>query len=135
MLGFHRVRQRIAPLLTDAHKQRRLTWVHDMLSLPDMTRFGGTNEVLVHCDEKWFWGMHVRHVWQSPHVMAPALTAFSKNHLLKEMFLAAVARPLPEHDFDGAIGIWPVVEQKTAQHSSSRRRVRRVMYDGHAKVH
>jgi hypothetical protein len=90
-----------------------------MLSRPDETRFGDANEVLVHCDEKWFWGMHVRHVWQSPKVMAPALTAISKNHLLKEMFLAAVARPIPENDFDGAIGIWPIVKKKVALHSSS----------------
>jgi len=119
-LGFHRVRQRIAPLLTEMHKQRRLAWVRDMLSRPEETRFGSADEVLVHCDEKWFWGMHVRHVWQSPQVIAPALTAVSKNHLLKEMFLAAVARPLPEHEFDGAVGIWPVVKQKIAQHASSR---------------
>ena len=120
-LGFRRVRQRLVPLLTAAHKQKRLQWVNAMLALPSESRFGTDDEALVHVDEKWFFGTHVRHVWQSHDVIAPALPVISKTHLVKEMFIAAVARPIPARQFDGAIGIWPITEQKVARYTTSRR--------------
>lgn len=118
-LGFRRVRQRLVPLLTAAHKQRRLQWVNAMLALPSESRFGTGDEVLIHVDEKWFFGTHVRHVWQSSGVIAPALPVISKTHLIKEMFIAAVARPIPTRQFDGAIGMWPITEQKIARYTTS----------------
>lgn len=37
------------------------------------------------------------------------------------MYLAAVARPIPEHNFDGQIGLYPVAEWDRAKYNSSRR--------------
>jgi len=43
----------------------------------------------------------------------------SKTHLLKGMFLAAVACPNPHHHFSGDIGIWAVTTTKTAKRTSA----------------
>jgi hypothetical protein len=116
--GFRHVRQRLIPLLSPAHSTRRLDWVNALLAIPPEVRFGGDDEVLVHCDEKWFFGTHVTHIWQSASVRAKPIPVSSKSHLLKEMFLAAVARPIPSRNFNGAIGIWAVTETKIAKHNS-----------------
>lgn len=65
-------------------------------------------------------GTHVTHVWRSCDSDEPVVPVFSKSHLPKEMFLAAVGCPVPAHDFGGAIGLWPITEMKTARHASSR---------------
>jgi len=116
--GFRHARQRLVPLLSPAHMTRRLEWANALLTRPQEVRFGGDNEVLVHCDEKWFFGTHVTHIWQSATFRARPIPVLSKTHLLKEMFLAAVARPIPARNFDGAIGIWAVTETKVAKHTS-----------------
>jgi len=122
-MQFRRVRQRIAPLLTLAHEKKRLEWVERlMVQQQERARLGATDDVLVHIDEKWFFSMHVRHVWTAPIAKAPALTAASRTHLVKEMLLAAVARPIPARGFDGAIGLWPVVALKQADRNSKYRK-------------
>jgi hypothetical protein len=93
--------------------------VQAILKKPRESRFGTDEEVHIHVDEKWFCGTHVRHVWQSSEDQAPAIPVLSKSHPLQEMFLAAVARPIPAHSFDGSIGIWPITKTKRALHKSS----------------
>jgi hypothetical protein len=57
---------------------------------------------------------------------APQSKTRHKGHIIKVMFLAAVARPhfddvTGESLFDGKIGICPFVEEKAAQRASANR--------------
>ena len=45
---------------------------------------------------------------------------FHKSRMPKVMFLAAVARPRPEYDFDGKIGIYPFAIERLAQRNNKR---------------
>ncbi|ETW05020.1 hypothetical protein H310_04072 [Aphanomyces invadans] len=49
-------------------------------------------------------------------------SAKHKNHITKDMYLAAVTRPRYDYKsrrfFDGKLGIWPIVEDIVAQRSS-----------------
>ena len=46
---------------------------------------------------------------------------YHKSRMPKVMFLAVTAKPRPEHDFDGKVGIWPftVIRKAKRSHSST----------------
>ena len=56
---------------------------------------------------------------------APSPTTRHKSHIVKVMFLSAVARPRRDvgrsQDFNGKLGIWPFVARTTAIRNSSKR--------------
>jgi len=77
--------------------------------------------------EKWFFldkvsnRVHLTQV-EAEKGLKPRKKARHKSHIVKVMFLCAIARPRFADDgsalFDGKIGIWPFVEQVAAQRSS-----------------
>jgi hypothetical protein len=83
----------------------------------------------IHVDEKWFFitpktqrlYLSEREAQES----LPKRRVKHKSHILKVMFLAAVARPRYDEQgncvFDGKLGFWPIVEQVQAQRSSVNR--------------
>ncbi|KAE9298985.1 hypothetical protein PR003_g23110 [Phytophthora rubi] len=81
---------------------------------------------VVHIDEKW---LYVKKIGQRVYVLtgkdgtpleeAPVQYVQSKRHIKKVMFLCAVARP--RGDWDGKIGLWPVVETYITQRWSVNR--------------
>ncbi|GMF46044.1 unnamed protein product [Phytophthora fragariaefolia] len=78
---------------------------------------------VVHIDEKWF---YIKKIGQRVYLLTgnedvplenpPVQFVQSKRHIMKVMFLCAVARP--HGDWDGKIGLWPVVERYIAQKTS-----------------
>lgn len=79
--------------------------------------------VYVHVYEKWFYTvLPNRKVWVAPGVKTPTITLASKSHIPKVMFLGAVAMPVPNRNFDGRVGLYPIAEEAQARRSSSRRR-------------
>ncbi|KAE9036974.1 hypothetical protein PR001_g8584 [Phytophthora rubi] len=104
---------RVKPTLTDAHKTR----------CPVLSN---ASHDTVHVDEKWFnlykgaTKYYLTAAEQLPYRSCP-----NKRYIGKIMFLAAVARPRynchRKVHFDGKIGIWPIVEETTAQRSSVNR--------------
>ncbi|ETP39280.1 hypothetical protein F442_13243 [Phytophthora nicotianae P10297] len=74
----------------------------------------------VHVDEKWF---YVKKIGQKVYLLtgqdgtpcedAPVQFVQSKRHILMVMFLCAVARP--RGNWDGKVGMWPVVEKYVTQ--------------------
>ncbi|KAE9340632.1 hypothetical protein PR003_g10397 [Phytophthora rubi] len=104
---------RVKPTLTDAHKTR----------CPVLSN---ASHDTVHVDEKWFnlykgaTKYYLTAAEQLPYRSCP-----NKRYIGKIMFLAAVARPRYDCHrkvhFDGKIGIWPIVEETTAQRSSVNR--------------
>ena len=45
-----------------------------------------------------------------------------KSHIPKVMFICAVSRPDPDHDFDGKIGIWRVCHLQEVKRATKNRR-------------
>ena len=90
---------------------------------------GAFNEV--HVDEKWFFiSQKSQRIYLSEQEARREQdkhkrTAKHKSHIIKVMFLAAVARPRFNEDgecvFDGKIGIWPLVKRLRAKRSSVNR--------------
>ena len=76
----------------------------------------------VHVDEKWFFLTEQQmQMYLAPSEEAPLRVSQKKDHVVKVMFLAAVARPRCDENFDGKIGMWPFVEQVAAQRTSANR--------------
>ncbi|ETM00284.1 hypothetical protein L917_02979 [Phytophthora nicotianae] len=100
------------PQLTDIQKLARMRWILTFIDEHSF-EFEGMY-TMVHMDEKRF----DADVDERP---ATRKTPQSKQFVPKTMFLAAVARPWYDFHrktmFDGKIGIWPLVEQYTAQRS------------------
>jgi hypothetical protein len=65
------------------------------------------------------------HVWLSPDEPDPQQSTRHKSHIIKVMFLAAVAQPrfnaAGECTFDGKIGMWPFAELQPAKRNSVNR--------------
>ena len=117
----------IKPLLTEHHKLVPLLYAVDRIRTMDnglMVYASGKDEV--HINEKWF--------DLTPEVSRVYITPFEKehqqiqqnmrhkSHIMKVMFLAAVARPQfndnGECVFDGKIGMWPFVHKVPAKRTS-----------------
>jgi hypothetical protein len=122
-----RALSRTHPLLTAKHKQARLKYCMDrVMPLPDGTHFFDLMYDVVHLDEKWVYIKKVdRKVCMLtgedgvPLEEPPAQFVQSKRHIQKGMFLCVVARPRGE--WDGKVGIWPIVETRLTQRRSVNR--------------
>lgn len=113
-LGFRRVYQRVRPLLSFEAKKRRLEWANQQLATKPKQ-----DEVHVHVDEKWFFSQLLKQrFWVAPCEKPPQIELNSKTHISKVMFLGAVARPVPAHQFTGRVGLYPIAEQKAALRGS-----------------
>ena len=79
----------------------------------------------IHLDEKWFYITQIScKFYLSPYEDAPTRKCTNKSHLIKVMFLCAVARPIIENNvvvFDGKIGCWPIIERRPAERRSVNR--------------
>ncbi|KAF0697312.1 Aste57867_11995 [Aphanomyces stellatus] len=99
------------PALTDANKTRRLKWALDHVQDDD-----GSKRIV---------GMYDTTVYGAPGEKIKQRTCKSKQHLLKDMFLSAVARPRWDNEtsewFDGKIGTWHFTETVLAKRRSCRR--------------
>ena len=114
-MGFKTVRQRVLPLLTQAHRQNRLEWARAVVAKEESPWLPSSRTVRAFVDEKWFFGHQLRkRIWIGPGVQRHDLCVGSKAHIPKVMFLAAVAQPIPEHGFSGRVGIYPITELKPA---------------------
>ncbi|KAE9073640.1 hypothetical protein PF010_g24991 [Phytophthora fragariae] len=122
-----RALRRTCPLLTPKHISDRMKYCADRVlrTMKGGHYFDPMYDV-VHLDEKWF---YVKKVGGKVYVLTgkddvpiddpPVQYAQSKRHIKKVMFLCAVARP--RGDWDGKVGIWPVVETYTTQRASVNR--------------
>lgn len=120
-------------MLKPAHKENRLSWCTTRSTLESIT---GTEEtVVVHIDEKYFYGFKLGEVqYCAPGQVVTPLQVTSRSHIPKVMFLGAVAYPRyvfltcvyvtevftfsfirKEHNFNGEIGLWPVVKETIAK--------------------
>ena len=122
-LGAVKRRRYIKPLLTPKHKLDRLSWVSSQV--PGGTSFPDFYDT-VHVDEKWFYlmrdGSSCRIFPDDDGTirMPPPPRLHHKRHVPKLMFLCAVARPRPEYNFDGKIGIWFFAVDRKAKRSNKK---------------
>ena len=123
-LGMTRRRRYIKRKLTIRHKIDRLSFVLDQID-PTTSNFNNLENV-VHGDEKWFFMMKdgtVCRVFPDKRgeykVPAPP-RVFHKSRMPKVMFLAVCARPRPEYNFDGKIGLWSFTLERPAKRSDVR---------------
>ena len=119
-LGAKKHRQYIKPLLRLRHKVQRLKWALDEIDGNGML---SDHKDTVHVDEKWFFQMDdgaVCRVFPDKHgnyILPPPRRLYHKSRTPKLMFLVAVARPRPEYNFDGKIGIWHFAKVRKAKRS------------------
>ena len=121
----------IKPHLTPEHEVARVLYGREKLNISDKEYDDFLNSI--HVDEKWFFLTEEDwKVYLTPGEKQPRRTTSHKSHILKIMFLCAVARPrfnaAGECIFDGKIGIWPIVERVVAQRSSGNRPAGTVEY-------
>ena len=131
-LGATRRRRYVKPKLTDRHRYNRLQWV--LNEYDKTTGKFGDNANTCHGDENWFYLMldgtvarvfprftRVEGQVERTVPMPADVRVYHKSRMPKIMFLALTAKPCPEHDFDGKIGIWPFTVTRKAKHSSNTR--------------
>ena len=130
VLGAARRHRYIKPMLKLKHKIDRLEWV--LRIFDDGTRAWPDCYDTVHGDEKWFFLMRdgvpcrVFPTWEEneqgeiePTITLPTATrVYHKSRCPKVMFLAAIARPRPDHRFDGKVGIWSFTKLRKAKRSN-----------------
>lgn len=114
----------VKPLLTDMHKMQRVLFASSKVTEPG-NHFHHFYDS-IHVDEKWFFISEKQlRVYCAPDEVLPERNAQNRDHLVKVMFLCAVARPrynaAGNCTFDGKIGMWPFVEQTVAQRRSVNR--------------
>jgi hypothetical protein len=107
--------------LDNHHKFARVLYAFANMNLDHETYHDYFNSV--HVDEKWFFLTWLAlSMYLVPGEAPPKRTTRHKYHILKVMFLAAVARPRYDGagncTFDGKIGMWPFVESVMAQRDS-----------------
>jgi hypothetical protein len=126
-----RMARRIKPMLTDNHKLDRVAFTLSMLNKQGNSYCYDDMMDTVHVDEKWF---YVVKDGQGCYILPcevgvdgkepPSPRVQHKSHIIKVMFLCAVARPrLDAHGrrFDGKIGMWPITETAAAAYNSKNR--------------
>ena len=114
----------LKPLLTPEHQFQRVLYAVMHLNENDHKYDGFYQHV--HVDEKWFFLTEQQmRMYLAPGETAPLRVSQRKDHIVKVMFLAAVARPRYDENgvctFDGKIGMWPFVERVAAQRRSANR--------------
>lgn len=120
----------LKPILTEENKLKRFLYAMDRVQRQDDRRSWYPAYDEIHVDEKWFflcqdnWRYYVS-LTEKEKQEVTTLRTKHKRHIMKVMFLCAVARPRYNDDgactFDGKIGIWPFVEWKEAERSSVNR--------------
>ena len=109
----------IKPKLTEDHRMERIRFILKLRNGPRSNQFKNQfNTVVV--DESWFYLKKDRTIVRlfPGDRMFPSDKIQHKSHIPKIMFLTALARPRPEHNFDGKIGIWRVEEEVICQKSN-----------------
>lgn len=115
----------IVPYLKSSTMEERLLWCTANVK----NSFGGpkSSELYIECDEKYFYHLE----YDDSSFMCPAdavddfkfLTRTHKKNPTKKthvMFFGAVARPRRDDNFDGRIGMWPVVDETATQQKNSK---------------
>eukprot|EP00903_Cladosiphon_okamuranus_P017611 g16221.t1 len=126
-LGLRSCSRFLKPLLSDDGKAQRLAWALRWVR----PSTGGAHKFhhffdFVHLGEKWFYicKQGQRYYCYEGEDL-PIRKVQHKTHVMKVMFLAAVARPRYDpgrnRQFDGKIGIYPFTEQRAAQRNSRNR--------------
>jgi hypothetical protein len=114
----------LKPLLTEEHKLQRVLYCCSKLNPVDNMYHHFYDSI--HVDEKWFFISEKQlRVYIATDEEAPSRYAQNHDHIIKVMFLCAVARPRFNADgvctFDGKLGMWPFVEYIPAQRRSVNR--------------
>lgn len=114
----------LKPILTAEHQFQRVCYAVMHLNEHDRKYDGFYQHV--HVDEKWFFLTEQQmRMYLAPGEEAPLRVSQKKDHVVKVMFLAAVARPRYNENgeciFDGKIGMWPFVERVAARRTSANR--------------
>ena len=114
----------LKPALTEIHKVGRVLYSVSKLNPADLHYNDFYNSV--HVDEKWFFLSEKElRVYIATDETVPHRTCQNKDHIMKVMFLTAVARPRFNEDgictFDGKIGMFPFVDYVPAQRASRNR--------------
>ena len=113
----------LKPALTPHHKLLRCEYAMEKLN--DDLMYDDFYQS-VHVDEKWFFISEKQlRLYIVPGEEIPNRTCQNKDHILKVMFLCALARPrfAPNGEclFDGKIGMFPLIETVVAQRGSVHR--------------
>jgi len=117
----------IKPFLTEENKVTRVSYAANQVKhLPNGRYAFSIGEDEVHLDEKWFFMSEQTLLTHLVDGEKPKKrTAKHKQHIIKVMFLAAVAWPRFDADrnciFDGKIGCWPFVKRVRAKRTSANR--------------
>ena len=114
----------LKPILTEQHKLLRACYC--ISKIDPVTRLYNHFYDTVHVDEKWFFITEKDlRLYIAPGEDVPNRFTVNKDHIIKVMFLCAVARPrfnpAGECTFDGKIGLFPFVERVRAQRASVNR--------------
>ncbi|ETV63813.1 hypothetical protein H257_19254, partial [Aphanomyces astaci] len=115
------------PMVTEKHKEDRVAFVRSFVrESPRAPMRWHDMHYRIHIDEKWFYLTLVNrryYLWYDEAV--PVRKCSSKLHIVKEMFLTAVARPRFDYVrktmWDGKLGMWPLVAVQPAQRTSKNR--------------
>jgi hypothetical protein len=113
----------VRPSLTDSNKLERVFFCLEETGNDGRYKMMNNR---IHIDEKWFYLKECcMRVYLAADEEAPDNETRHKGHILKVMFLCAVARPrfnpTTRLMWDGKIGIWPVIDWRAAQRSSRNR--------------
>ena len=134
--GFNLYTERVIPLLSAEQKQKHLSFA---------TRFrsnwglGGGKFLLVHYDEKWFWGLVLRKTAKCfDELDAATIKAYHKSHISKVMAIAVVAFAFIDNIENGGDAIKLAftrcqshkVAKKTVRESRRDPNTQRLKYDG-----
>jgi hypothetical protein len=117
----------LKPALTPEHMLKRVLFACEKLN-PDDLMFEGFYDTVHVDDEKWFFLSESQlriYVAATGEEEVPTRACQNRNHIIKVMFLCAIARPRfnanGECVFDGKIGMWPFVERVEAARTSIHR--------------
>jgi len=117
----------LKPILNEDNKLKRVLYASERVEDSNRNKVWAPAYNEVHVDEKWFFLSQDNfryYISESEKASGNIRTARTKHksHIMKVMFLCAVARPRFDDQgacrFDGKIGIWPFVEWQQARRSS-----------------
>lgn len=111
--GYREVLGQTCPLLSDKHKADRLDY--------SRRHKRNTFNDFVDVDEKWFYAYRRVKKKVPKGVTTPRKRVQSKRFIPKVMILTAIARPRPEYNFNGLVGMWRVAVKAVAKNNSKNR--------------
>ena len=115
-----RQRQKTRPHLLEHHISHRLDWAAARRAERANWKKDKKIVVDIHVDEKWFYAFKTgAWLYLPPGVEPPILVCKSKRFIPKVMFIAAVAEPRPEFNFDGRILSMPIVSKEHYQNNAT----------------